>query len=199
MYNTDEELDRELEELRKQIQEEAEQTEIPATTENDEPEQPSEDDKILEAVKALFDENMSADDIINSITDAVNTSCKRFKIEYDIDSLIEQEGQIKDIYPDFEIASELKNNVRFKRLIANGVDVHSALLVSNAEYADCIADIIKRDAKREMADQLRKGKERIMPEINKKSVTPEYDIGSMSDEQFEEIEKKVKQNKRVFL
>lgn len=199
MYNTDEELDKELDELRKQIEEEAMRQEEPADAEQEEQQTISDDERLLQAIRALYDESMSTDDIIEAVTDAVNTSCKRFKAEYDVDNLIQQESEIKEVYPEFDIAHELKCNMRFKRLIANGVDVHSALLASNTAYADCIADIIKRDAKREMAELLKKGRERIMPETQKKAVIPEYDVSNLSDEQFEEIEKRVKQNKRVFL
>ena len=201
MYNTDEELDRELDELRRQIEEEALQNDSP---EEEKPEEApaselTDSEKLLTAVKALFSDDMTTDELIGAVSDAVNTACKRFRADVDADELIRQEGEIKQIYSDFDIASELKNNTVFKRLIANGINVHSALLASNSAYADCIAEAIKRDAKREMAELLRRGKEQIMPETQKKSSLPEYDITSMSDEEFEEIERKVKQNKRVFL
>lgn len=200
MYNTDEEFDNELESLRKQIQDEASQQT------DDEPEQTEEaseaandDERLISAIKELFEEDMNCDELINAVTMAVNTSNKRFKAEYNADKLLDQESEIRQIYKDFDIAEELKRNNLFKRLIANGIDVHSALLASNKEYADCIVQSIKRDAKREMAELLRKGKEHIMPELNKKSTMPEYDVGKLSDDEFEEIEKRVKQNKRVFL
>ncbi len=202
MYDTDEEFEKELDDLRKQIEQEAMEEELPENNEptpEQIPPEPTDDEKLVSAIKKLFDEGMSCEELINAVTEAVNTSNKRFKAEYDADELLRQEKEIKQIYGDFDIAAELRNNATFKRLIANGINVHSALLASNNAYADCIAQAIKRDAKREMADLLRKGKERIMPEIQKNSAMPEYDVSSMSDEQFEEIERRVKQNKRVFL
>lgn len=200
MYNTDEEIDNELEALRRQIQEEAAQPEVLQPEQEEAlPQEPSEDEKLISAIKALFEAEMNNDELIDAVTEAVNTSSKSFKAEYDADELLASESDIRQVYKDFDIASELKCNTVFKRLIANGIDVHSALLASNKAYAECITDSIKRDAKREMADMLRKGKEHIMPELNRKSAMPEYDIGRLSDDEFEEIEKKVKQNKRVFL
>lgn len=202
MYNTDEEFDVELEELRKKIAEEAalaETEEVSSAEEVDNITEPSDNDKILEAIKSLFDENITADEIIKTVTESVNTACKRFKADYDVDTLIQQEKTVKEVYPEFDLVAELSGNVLFKRLIANGVKVDSALLASNKNYQDFITDKIKCDAKREMADALRRGKERIMPQIEKKSADPEYDLTKVSDEEFEAIENKVKQNKRVFL
>lgn len=200
MYNTDEEFDNELENLKKQIQNEALQQESDEVQQAEEAQEaPNDDERLISAIKELFEEDMNCDELINAVTMAVNTSNKRFKAEYNADKLLDQENEIKQTYKDFDIAEELKRNNLFKRLVANGIDVHTALLASNKEYAEHITQSIKRDAKREMAELLRKGKEHIMPELNKKSTIPEYDVGKLSDDEFEEIEKRVKQNKRVFL
>lgn len=200
MYNTDEEFDNELENLKKQIQNEALQQESDEVQQAEEAQEaPNDDERLISAIKELFEEDLNCDELINAVTMAVNTSNKRFKAEYNADKLLDQENEIKQTYKDFDIAEELKRNNLFKRLVANGIDVHTALLASNKEYAEHITQSIKRDAKREMAELLRKGKEYIMPELNKKSTIPEYDVGKLSDDEFEEIEKRVKQNKRVFL
>ncbi|MBP3348813.1 MAG: hypothetical protein J6L92_08665, partial [Clostridia bacterium] len=113
--------------------------------------------------------------------------------------LVGQEENVREIFPDFDIVAELKGNTVFKRLIANGIGVHKALLVSNDRYAQIVADDIRLDAKREMAEQLRQGRERVSPYVGANRTSAETDVAAMSEAQFEEIEKKVKKNKKVFI
>lgn len=198
MYKTDEELDAEIEELRRSITED--------TLRENEPEQGEEnvsvenaDTEFANAVRAMFDDGMSDDDIALGIEDALTVSRKVFKAKLDTDDIMSQESAVKETFNDFDIVNELKYNALFKRLIVNGVNVHTALLASNKAYADIITQNIRRDANREFAQNLRKGRERIMPQTQTAAVQPKTDINGMSDAQFEEIEKKVKQNKRIFL
>ncbi len=197
MYKEDAEA-LELENLRKQIELEAQNANAPIFCEEANEEENA-DAELLNAVKALFDKDMSNEDIISRLTDAMNTSLKIFKPEHDVDKLLGEENEIKKVYAEFDIANELKSNMKFKRLIANGVSVHSALLATNEKYEDAIADNIRLEARRNMAELLRQGRERIIPASAKKAFTVECDVAKMSDREFEEIERKVKQNKRVCL
>ncbi len=200
MYETDEKFEQELVMLREKIAQEAlAQEAAPSEEDTEQAKEKSDDELIAEAVRGMFPEGTSKEDIISGITDAMDTSCKRFRADTDIDRLLGEEKKIREVFPEFDIAEELKNDALFRRMIANGADVHSALLASNGEYQNRITQVIKRDAKREMADMLRRGRERIMPETGHESKEPEYDLSKLTDEEFEELEKKVKQSKRLFL
>lgn len=200
MYKTDEELDAEIEELRRSITEDSlhennqgqEQSEECISVENA-------DTKFANTVRAMFDDGMSDDDIALGIEDSLKMSQKVFKAKLDTDDIMSQESEIKETFNDFDIVNELKHNALFKRLIVNGVNVHTALLASSKTYADIITQNIRKDANREFAQNLRRGRERIMPQTQTAALQPKTDINGLSDAQFEEIEKKVKQNKRIFL
>lgn len=198
MYKTDEELDAEIEQLRQTINQQEQPSENMIVSEENEQEI-SENEKLAVTIRAMFENDKSNDDIISSIEEALSTSKRVFKAKLDADALLDEEDDVKQIYPEFDIVSELKSNPVFRRLIANGITLHTALLASNRKYEDLIIAKIKTEAKRELADALRKGRERILPRTTDGSCTPKTDVNSMSDEQFEEIEKKVKQNKRIYL
>lgn len=200
MYKTDEDLDTEIEELRKTIAEESLHENSEEKFHTDESVFSYDTDiKFANTVRAMFDNGMSDETIACEIEDALNTSQRVFKARIDTDDIMSQESRIKETFGDFDIVNELKYNALFKRLIVNGVNVHNALLASSKTYADIITENIKKEAKREFAENLRRGRERIMPQREIASTQPKTDINGMSEAQFEEIEKKVKQNKRIFL
>lgn len=198
MYRSDVELDAEIDELRRQITMEASEESSEEISEENCVE--ADADKLLaERIRALFGEGVSEDDIVNTVSEALQTAGRVYKVGIDTDELVGQEENVREIFPDFDIVAELKGNTVFKRLIANGIGVHKALLVSNDRYAQIVADGIRLDAKREMAEQLRQGRERISPYVGANRTSAETDVAAMSEAQFEEIEKKVKKNKKVFI
>lgn len=197
---TEEELDAEIEELRRSISNENLHTENNSSVQTEEVvSEVDADTKLADTVRAMFDAELSDEDIAIGVRDALQTSQRLYKSKLDADDIMSQESKIKEIFGDFDIVNELKYNSLFKRLIVNGVDVHTALLASCKAYADIITEDIKKDAKREFAENLRRGRERIIPQTQTGAVEPKTDISGMSDAQFEEIERKVKQNKRIFL
>ena len=198
MYKTDEELDAEIEQLRQTIDQQEQPCENSIASQEKEQEI-SENEKLAVTVRAMFEDGTSNDDIINSIEEALSVSKKIFKVKLDADVLLNEEDDVKQTYPEFDIVSELRSNPVFRRLIANGITLHTALLASNRAYEELIIAKIKTQAKREFADDLRKGRERILPRTAEGCSVPKTDVNSMSDEQFEEIEKRVKQNKRIYL
>lgn len=198
MYNTDEELDIELNDLKEKIRLEASEASNPADDDMDVKLETAEN-SFENSIRALFEAEKTDEEIISAISEALDTAGKRFKAECDIDDLILQEEKIKEVYPEFDIAIELKKNPIFKRLIANGVDVHKALLASNNGYEDVITNFIKRDARREMADLLIKNKAKVVNESGRMSREAQVDVSQMSDDEFSVIEEQVKKNKRVFL
>ena len=197
MYNTEDEFDAELEALKEKIKQESEDTLI------NEDENTSQDvqyeSKLENRIRVLFGDDKTDDEIVLAVADALDTASKRFRVDCDVDKLLSEEEEIQEIYPEFDIAQELKSNTLFKRLIANGVNVHKALLASSKEYEDVITTLIKRDAKREMAELLKKGKEKITSGAGKMSYEAQVDVSKMSEEEFSAIEEQVKKNKRVFL
>ena len=197
MYKTDEELDAEIEQLRQTINQKEEPSEN--INASDEEQEISENEKLAIAIRAMFGENASNDDVISNVAEALSISKRVFKANLDADVLLSAEDDIKQMYPEFDIVSELKSNPVFRRLVANGISLHTALLASNKAYEELITAKIKTQAKREFAEALRKGREKILPHTADGSSTPKTDVNTMSDEQFEEIEKKVKQNKRIYL
>ena len=197
MYKTDEELDAEIEQLRQTINQKEEPSEN--INASDEEQEISENEKLAIAIRAMFGENTSNDDVISNVEEALSISKRVFKANLDADVLLSAEDDIKQMYPEFDIVSELKSNPVFRRLVANGISLHTALLASNKAYEELITAKIKTQAKREFAEALRKGREKILPHTVDGSSTPKTDVNTMSDEQFEEIEKKVKQNKRIYL
>lgn len=200
MYKTEDELDAEIEELRRSISSETLHEDNTESQQSDENvSEVNADTKLAETVRAMFDAKSSDDDIAIEIKDALQTAHRVFKSKLDTDDIMSQESKIKEIFGDFDIVNELKYNALFKRLLVNGVNVHTALLASCKTYADIITEDIKKEAKREYAENLRRGRERIMPQTQTGTMQPKTDVSGMSDAQFEEIEKKVKQNKRIFL
>lgn len=200
MYKTDEALDTEIENLRKTIADESLHENSEDKIHSDESIISCDTDtKFADTIRAMFDNGMSDEIITREIEDALHTSQRVFKARVDTDDIMSQESRIKETFGDFDIVNELKYNSLFKRLIVNGVNVHNALLASSKTYADIITDNIKKEARREFAENLRRGRERIMPQREIASIQPKTDINGMSEAQFEEIEKKVKQNKRIFL
>ena len=197
MYNTEDEFDAELEALKEKIKQESENTSI--NTDENTPEEVQYESKLENRIKELFDDDKTEDEIVFAVAEALDTASKRFKAEYDVEKLLSEEEEIKEVYPEFDILKELKSNTLFKRLIANGVNVHKSLLASSMEYEDIITSIIKRDAKRDMAELLRKGKEKIPTGAGRMSYEAQLDVSKMSEEEFSAIEEKVKKNKRVFL
>lgn len=196
---TQEELDLEIEELLKQIEEEA-NTEEEYHEENiAEEAQDVKDSEFAESVKSLFDADETEEAILRKIQDALKTSQRMMNVTYSPDALLAQEEEIREIYPQFDILEELRKNEVFRRLISIGTEVHSALLISNEAYADKIIQEIQTAAQREFAEKLRSGMEFLPSAMQKKSGGSQFDVSKLSDEQFEEIENKVKQNKRVFL
>ena len=198
MYKTEDELDAEIEQLRQTINQQEQPSENVIASEETEQEI-SENEKLAITIRAMFEDDKSNDDIISSIEEALSTSKRIFKAKLDADALLSAEDDVKQTYPEFDIVCELKSNHVFRRLIANGITLHTALLASNRVYEDLITSKIKTEAKREFANALRKGRERILPITTEGCSIPKTDVNSMSDEQFEEIEKKVKQNKRIYL
>ncbi len=200
MYKTEVELDAEIEELRQAIaQQSLEADEM--LQETQEPNSNA-DSELADRLRAMFEHNgekMSDEDIVNAVSGLIESEGKVFKAKTDTDALLTSEAHIKEEFAEFDLVEELRRNALFKRLVANGVDLHTALLASNSIYSENITQRIKRDARREFAEELRKGRERIAPVAANGNTSQNTDIGGMSDEQFAEIEKRVKQNKKIYL
>lgn len=195
---TQEELDLEIEELLKQIEEEANTEEYQEENIAEEA-QDVKDSQFAESIKALFDAEETEEAILEKIQDALETAQRMVNVTYSPDALLAQEEEVREIYPQFDILEELRKNEVFRRLISIGIEVHSALLISNEAYADKITQEIQTAAQRELAEKLRSGMEFLPSAMQRKSGGSQFDVSKLSDEQFEEIENKVKQNKRVFL
>ena len=207
MYNTDDELDKELDELKEKIRlenQEKDGNDEDACDDTQDEEKTlvdveSETVRALKRFTELSTDGVTDDELIPMIADAFGLMTKKSGPKIDSDVLLEEEERIKQIYAEFDILEELRNNLTFKKLIANGITVHQALVVSNVKYEELVVEQIKKDAKREMAQSLRLGKERITSQSVPRSSGIQIDVTRLSDEQFEEIEEKVKQNKKVYL
>ncbi len=199
MYKTDEELDAEIDELRRSIADEVLQENKTEQPQEENASAENADTRLADKIRAMFDDGMSDDDIAVGIEDALHTSQRVFKAKVDTDDIMSQEARIKENFEKFDIVNELKYNALFKRLVVNGVNVHTALLASCKAYADIITEDIRKEARREYAENLRRGRELLASKAQTGTQQPKNDISGMSDAQFEEIEKKVKQNKRIFL